>query len=166
MRRLLAFLFVLAVPGLAAENDLVATLVKHWKVSKAYTIAVANQMPDDSYGFKPNPEQMTFAEQLAHLAGANAFFLSRATDTKPPIGKPASMDKATILKFLNDSFDYTIKAAQGLTPEQLHKEVDTPDGRMTGLEAVMFAMDHTTHHRGQLIVYLRVKNIKPTEYQY
>ncbi len=166
MTRLLAVLCALAAPGLAADNDLAGTLVKHLKVSKAYTIAVANQMPDDSYGFKPNPEEMTFAEQLAHLAGANVFFLASVTGTKPSLGKPANMEKATILKFLNDSFDYTIKAAEGLTPDQLHKEVDTPDGKMTGLEAVLFAMDHTTHHRGQLIVYLRVKNIKPTEYQY
>jgi len=28
------------------------------------------------------------------------------------------------------------------------------------------AVDHTAHHRGQCIVYLRMKGIKPTDYQF
>jgi uncharacterized damage-inducible protein DinB len=37
---------------------------------------------------------------------------------------------------------------------------------MSGHEVLMLAWDHTTHHRGQLIVYLRLKGIKPTDYKF
>ena len=37
---------------------------------------------------------------------------------------------------------------------------------MTGMELLLFAVDHTAHHRGQLIVYLRAKNIKPADYRF
>ena len=67
---------------------------------------------------------------------------------------------------LNDSFDWVIKSVGSLTPAQLEKQVKLEGGMMSGLEAVMLAMDHTTHHRGQCIVYLRVKNIAPPEYQF
>jgi uncharacterized damage-inducible protein DinB len=44
--------------------------------------------------------------------------------------------------------------------------VETPEGKMTGMELLLFAVDHTAHHRGQLIVYLRAKNIKPADYRF
>jgi uncharacterized damage-inducible protein DinB len=166
MKRILATLIACAVPALCADAGMVPMLVKHLKVSKAYTVQVAEKMPEDGYASKPNPAQMTFAEQIAHIAGANAFFISKVSGTKSPVGKPDKMDKTTVVKMLNDSFDWVIASVEKLTPEQLHAELDTPDGRMTGLEAVLFALDHTTHHRGQCIVYLRVKNIAPPEYQF
>jgi uncharacterized damage-inducible protein DinB len=166
MKRFLAVLIAVAVPALCADDGIVSTLAKHWKVSKAYTIAVAEKMPEDGYASKPNAAEMTFAAQMEHLAGANAYFLSAVTGGKSPLGKAETHDKASVIKRLNESFDYVIKSVGSLTPEQLHKEIDTPDGKMSGLETVMLAMDHTAHHRGQCIVYLRVKNIAPPEYQF
>jgi uncharacterized damage-inducible protein DinB len=42
--------------------------------------------------------------------------------------------------------------------------VNAGDERMSALEVVLFAFDHMEHHRGQCIVYLRVKGIKPVDY--
>jgi len=53
-----------------------------------------------------------------------------------------------------------------LTPAQLNRLIDLEGGKMTGLEGVLLAMDHTAHHRGQCIVYLRVRNIAPPQYQF
>lgn len=39
-------------------------------------------------------------------------------------------------------------------------------GSMTGLELLMFAMDHTTHHRASAEMYLRARGIKPPDYQF
>ena len=109
---------------------------------------------------------MGFGEQLAHIAGANSFFFSKLSGKKDPIGKPANFDKATVLKMLNASYDFCISALEGLTPEQMHGTIDTGEGKLSGMEALMLAADHTAHHSGQIIVYLRVKNIKPVDYQF
>ncbi len=166
MKRLLCLIPILALPAVCADTNLLPSLVKHWNTSKAYTVAVAEKMPESGYASKPNTAQMTFAEQLVHIAGANVYFLSMVAGSKPDIAKPEKMDKASVIRFLNTSYDYVIKTVGGLTADQLNKEVGTPDGKMSGLGAVLFAMDHTTHHRGQCIVYLRVKDIAPPEYQY
>lgn len=167
MNRFALLLLTLAVaPVVAEENPMMAKLAAHWKTSSDFTIAVANQMPAGNYSFKPNPEQMSFGEQMAHIASANAYFYSLLTGDKSPIGKPADYEKATVLKMLNDSYDYTSKILSQVTPEQLHKNYKTPDGEMVGFEVILFSMDHTTHHRGQCEVYLRVKNIKPTDYKF
>ena len=39
-------------------------------------------------------------------------------------------------------------------------------GTMTGVEVVMFMLDHTTHHRASAEMYLRAKGITPTEYEF
>jgi uncharacterized damage-inducible protein DinB len=167
MKKLLIALAILAAsPIFAQENPLLAKLAAHWATSKQFTIAVADQMPAKDYSFKPNPAEMSFGEQMAHIATANAYFFSVLTGEKSPIGKPADYQKATVEKLLNDSFDYCAAMFPKLTDEQLHKTYETPDGKMTGIEVILFAMDHTAHHRGQTEVYLRVKNIKPTDYQF
>ena len=40
------------------------------------------------------------------------------------------------------------------------------EGSMTGLEVLMFVLDHTTHHRASAEMYLRAKGITPTDYQF
>jgi len=37
---------------------------------------------------------------------------------------------------------------------------------MTGFEWLRAYFTHTTHHRGQLEVYLRIKGIKPLDYEF
>ena len=155
MRRLTFILVLLAAPALAGEN-LVPKLVQHWNTSKAYTIKIAQQMPEDDYGFKPNPDQMSFKEQLMHIAGMNEYFLGKITGRNAAAAKPAKLDKASVIQYLSDSFDYVIRSVSGLTPAQADKHI----------EALLLAMDHTTHHRGQCVVYLRARGIKPAEYQY
>src|ERR1700682_5899123 len=128
MKRLALLLLALGIaPLVAQENPMRDRLAAHWKTSKEFTIAVANQMPAESYSFKPNPEQMSFGEQMAHIATSNAYFYSLLTGEKPPVGKPADYEKATVLKLLNDSSDYTAKVLSQATPEPLHNTYKTPD---------------------------------------
>ena len=108
---------------------------------------------------------MTFGGQLVHIAQANGFFVSKIAGTPSPIGKPDKMDKASVVKLVGDSYDYVIKSIGSLTPEQFHAELELEGMKMNGLDALMLAADHTTHHRAQCIVYLRVKGIKPADYR-
>ena len=156
----------LVLPALAQEDGVPPALVDHWKTSKKYMLALAEQMPADGYAFKPNPAEMSFGEQMAHIAGSNAFFFATLSGQKNPIAKPANFEKATVLKMLNDSYDFSIAALAGLKHESMFQTFDAEGGKMTGMELLLLAGDHTAHHRGQCIVYLRAKNIKPVDYQF
>ena len=70
LKRYALTMVALAIPTFAQTSVKVA-LAKHWKVSGEFTIAVANAMPGDSYNFKPNPDEMTFGQLMAHIAGVN-----------------------------------------------------------------------------------------------
>jgi uncharacterized damage-inducible protein DinB len=148
--------------------------VRDWQISKQFTIDVANAMPADLYAFKPSPEEMTFGEQMIHIAQANVFRFNQITGIETPfpldLNKPAAPDKPTVLKLLDQSFDYVIEVLPKITPQQMQhrwqipswKGRNDPDGRAMVLN--MFV--HTAHHRAQCEVYMRAKGIKPPDYTF
>lgn len=156
-------LVVAAVAPALAQSDTKALLVKHLKTSREFTVKVANQMPDDSYSFKLTPSQMSFGEQMVHLSQALGAFVATIQGQKPEFAKPGSKD---VVASMEKSFDSAIDGVSQLTPEQLSKTYTTDDGKMTGVEMVIFMLDHTTHHRASAEMYLRAKWITPTEYQF
>jgi uncharacterized damage-inducible protein DinB len=167
--RSLALLFVMASAAslpVAAQTDLKAIVLKHLKVSREFTLKVAAQMPESSYDFKLTPPQMSFAEQMVHLAQSLSAFISPLSGEQPSTAKPASMNKKDVLAYVGKSFDGAIAQVSKLTPEQLSKTYKSEEGTSTGLELLMGMLDHTTHHRASAEMYLRAKGITPTEYQF
>jgi uncharacterized damage-inducible protein DinB len=158
----------LALAGLPAfaQTDIKAVVLKHLKTSRDFTLKVAAQMPEADYGFKLTPPQMSFAEQMTHLAQEQAGFLAVFSAAKPNPGKAASMNKKDVIAYVQQAFDNSIATVSRLTPEQIMKTYTSNEGTMTGLELLIFLMDHTTHHRASAEMYLRAKGITPTEYQF
>ena len=158
----------IALAGLPAfaQTDIKAIVLKHLKTSRDFTLKVADQMPDADYGFKLTPPQMSFAQQMTHLSEEQAGFLAPFSKEQPKPAKPASMNKKDVIAFVRQSFDSSIDKVSKLTPDQISKTYNSGEGTMTGLELLMFLMDHTTHHRASAEMYLRAKGITPTEYQF
>src|SRR5512144_2167942 len=82
----------IALAGLPAfaQTDVKAVVLKHLKTSRDFTLKVAEQMPEADYSFKLTPPQMSFGEQMTHLAQEQAGFLAAFSNDKPNPGKPAS----------------------------------------------------------------------------
>jgi uncharacterized damage-inducible protein DinB len=76
------------------------------------------------------------------------------------------MDKETLLKILAEHYDMGTKLFSSLTPVQLQKMYKLPMGMMNGHEFLMLTLDHATHHRAQMEMYLRLNGIKPTAYTF
>jgi uncharacterized damage-inducible protein DinB len=153
----------------AAANGLVKGFEAHWATAKALAVAVADAMPADQYGFKPNPEEMTFGEQIVHIAGANYNYCSVIGGTKSPYTRPAKgtqVEKAAAIKALGESFDYCTKIFDGLTDAQLMTEHGEGENKISNGDLMLGVMIHMAHHRGQVEVYLRLKGITPPEYNF
>lgn len=164
----------LAIPAFS-QSSIKDALVKHWKVTGDFTVAVAKLMPADQYGFRPVPVELSFGQLMIQIGGANLNACSLASGMKAP-AVPATLtaaykdekidvDKDTAVKFLSDSFDFCNQAVAAITPAQLDAVVGT-NRKMTGFEWLWSYFTHTAHHRGQAEVYLRIKNIKPPDYAF
>jgi uncharacterized damage-inducible protein DinB len=173
---LLLSLLAVAIPA-AAQTTQKDVLAKHWKTSGEFTIAVANAMPDDGYTFRPNPAEMSFGEVMAHIAAADRGACGVASGLTPPTlpakieawtkdpGK-IDVDKATAVAFLTDTFAFCNKAIAEMPESRMNTVVGTPSRKLTGEEWLWSYFTHTAHHRGQAEVYLRLKGIKPPDYEF
>ena len=156
----------LLLAGTAGAQDIKTAVVKHLTTSRDFTLKVAEQMPDADYGFKLTPPQMSFGEQMAHLASDQANLLAPFTNARPAPGKPASMSKKDVVAFVRQSYDQSIALVSKLTPAQIERSYTGFGAPMTGLEILMFVLDHSTHHRASAEMYLRAKGIAPAEYEF
>jgi uncharacterized damage-inducible protein DinB len=148
-----------AVPANAA-----AEYATHFGALSDLSIAVAQAMPPDQYGFRPHPESMSFGELMSHIANTNYQFCAGLKDSAPP-ALPSPTDKDGVSKFLSDSFAYCSSVIPSLTDEQLGKYHNSPDGRLLGREVLLVMYIHVAHHRGQAEIYLRDKGIRPPSYR-
>jgi uncharacterized damage-inducible protein DinB len=165
MRTIAAALLLVSSLPLCAQ-DVKADVLKHLKVSKEFTLKVAEAMPADSYDFKLTPPQMSFGGQITHLSQALDFFLSAFSGEKSGDAKPASKSKADVIAFAKASFDKAIARVEAVKPSQLTTTFNTGEGPRTGLDLLLGALDHTTHHRASAEMYLRAKGITPPEYEF
>src|SRR6266436_1413411 len=82
-------------------------LLDNWNDIGRKLIAMAEDMPDDKYDFKPVPAQRSFAEQLLHAAGANYFFINPVKGLAAPEGDPKRAEfktKAAVVDYVRKSF--------------------------------------------------------------
>lgn len=134
--------------------------------AKAYTLEVAELMPAEQYTYRPTEEQMTFAEQLIHLS-SNLRRLSYKVSNlpEPPVPlNPFLTDKDSIRAVLDESYNYALAIFENYNTKQLADTVDFFAGPKSKLQIINLINDHQTHHRGQLMVYLRLQGIKPPRY--
>ena len=168
-------MLALSLPALA-QTTVKDALVKHWKVTADFTIAVAEKMPADGYAFKPVPVELSFGQLMVQIAGANLSACANASGLPRPAVPPAiaaslkdesgKVDKEGAVKFLRDTFDFCNQAVASMTPEKLDAVVGPQNRKMTGFEWLWAYFTHTAHHRGQAEVYLRVKGIEPPLYTF
>jgi uncharacterized damage-inducible protein DinB len=132
-------------------------------------VQVAEAMPTESYDFKPVPAEMSFGEQIIHIAGANFGKCAFIADTKSPYTEPAkdaAIEKATAVKALAGSFDYCTQIFNGVDETKLYEMRTWGNGRFNTVDLMLGVLIHMTHHRGQADVYLRAKGITPPVFKW
>jgi uncharacterized damage-inducible protein DinB len=122
-------------------------------------------MPEEYYNFKPTERQRTFKEQLIHMKGnINWLSTSYFTEKEYIRKKEAPETKEEILSLIKMAFDESSDIIRNTPVEDLSQTVDFFAGPKSKLQILNLLQDHVTHHRGQLIVYLNLKNIVPPKY--
>ena len=155
---------LLMTAGVVRASGAAGEYAKHFEALRKLSIAVAEGMPEKEYGFRPHSESMDFAALIAHIATTNYQFCAGLKDSNPP-AMPSPTEKAAVVKFLADSFDYCGGVIPALTEEQLTRAHDSPDGHLPGREILLAMYVHVAHHRGQAEIYLRDKGIRPPSYR-
>ena len=158
-------------PVTAQEDPFIKDFLERLENSRNYLILVAETMPEDKYGFKATPEEMSFAENLMHIGYAidwhsESLLGGRAsrdwkTDT---IFKVANNSKEEMIATINKTFDETIQLIKQFDTTQLDDKLDYFGLNRTKRQIFLLLADHVTHHRGQMLVYMRLNGLVPPRY--
>lgn len=162
--------FAFPIIALAQSNQMpIESHLVKFRNAKTYTLAIAEKLAGYQFDFKPVKEEMSFKEQLVHIA-ENMYWLSSTfikEETNPiPTNKnrASEMNKEQVLNFVGSAYEYSVKAMGELDEKSLSKEFSWSSGKMNKFQFLNLIQDHQSHHVGQLIVYLRLNGIAPPKY--
>jgi uncharacterized damage-inducible protein DinB len=168
MKTLVATLLACAV-ATSASAQTADPQIKAFKLqldaAKDYVTRSAEKVPEDVYSFQPTKDVRTYGKILAHIADGNYLFCSKMKGENSPKEMMAiekgTTTKADIQKALAESYAYCETAVAALTPAQLADKVDFFGMEQTKLSMLGFAALHNFEHYGNLVTYMRLKNIVP-----
>lgn len=171
MLTILTLFGIITSPLFAQQDSFIMDYLERLENSRKYLILVAETMPEDKYGFKASPKSLTFAENLMHIGYAvdwhsQSLLGGRAsrewkTDT---IFKVADKSKAAMIAIIDQTFDEAIILIEKFDPTQFDEELDYFGLNRTKRQIFLLLADHITHHRGQMLVYMRLNGLVPPRY--
>lgn len=142
-------------------------LLKAWNKSEKMTLTNVEQMPPEFFSFKYTDEAMSFSEQWRHCVMYTCGQLAGRAGIENPyenIKLPVQMPKDDVIKQLKNMYSHVRKSITDLSDEKLISTCDFA-GETIPVWRLFYAMEnHIIHHRGQCIVYLRLKGIIPKGY--
>jgi uncharacterized damage-inducible protein DinB len=130
---------------------------------KGLILRSAEKMPEENYGYKPTDGIRTFGQLLGHVADAQYLFASKVlgeADPNPKVEQTVT-GKAGLIAALNTAFAYGDKAYASLTDASANEAIklfgnDTPKLGVMEINSI-----HIMEHYGNLVTYMRMKNIVP-----
>jgi uncharacterized damage-inducible protein DinB len=141
------------------------------------TVLIAEDIPEEHYGYRPAADARSVEETLIHIAMVSRFdrilheeervttlegfdFGKLINRSETAEGKARS--KADIVEWLRTSGESWAQWVEGLPEEILAEQVRQPGGTSkTRFEMILGTKEHEMHHRAQLTVIERLLGIVP-----
>lgn len=163
MRTLLICLLATAAVAMAQENPLSAFNKVAFARVKDILLRSAEKMPEENYNFKPTDAVRSYGQVIGHVADAQYMFCSVVLGEKNPAPKieQTKTSKADLVAALKDAFAYCDKAYDGMTDAVAPQAVKLFGGDTPKLGVLTVNNMHNLEHYGNLVTYMRLKNIVP-----
>ena len=141
------------------------------------TIQIAEDIPEDKYGFQPAPGTRTVVQTLAHIAmiprlsrqlgernSLEGFdFMKYRAEAEAEEKKPRT--KAELVRWLRETGEEFAKWVEALREESLAHVYTFPAGAQppsrTRFDLLLGVKEHEMHHRAQLMLMERMLGITP-----
>lgn len=154
-----------------------ADLAASFRTVRKNTIQIAQEIPEEQYGFSPAAGTRTVAQTLTHIAvspriwkaiansglttlqGFNFMGLFQAVVAE----EQTARTKAEIVALLESEGEEFANTLAGLSDDALAVRITQPDGLSTKtlLETMLSPKEHEMHHRGQLMLVERLLGVTP-----
>jgi len=151
-------------PALGAS----AAVLDQWNDIGRKLIAIAEDLPEDKYDYKPNPDSRTFVANLLHASGSMYFFTDPAQGKKPRFGDDPKRDelktKAQVVAFVKMCVEDVAVVIKSKGVAGMATAIDAGGKRLYRVDELAYGlMEHSGEHYGQLVVYYRANGLVPPE---
>lgn len=154
-------------------------LAASFRTVRGNTVQIAEDIPEESYSFRPSADSRTVGQTLAHIAMATAFqshIHQNRIDSLTKVNFPELLQKfgaeearprhkAELIAFLKAEGEKYAAYLEELPESLLAESVGMPPGAQPAsksrFEMLMSAKEHEMHHRGQLMVMQRMIGMTP-----
>jgi uncharacterized damage-inducible protein DinB len=155
-------------------------MAESFRTVRKNTIIIAEDLPEEQYGFRAAPDTRSVGELLAHIALGYQFQYQinalEKRETMVGFDFPALMQrmaaeeklprsKAQIIEMLRTSGDEWAGWLDGLTEAFLAERVAMPPGApiasRSRFDMILSAKEHEMHHRAQLMLIERIVGVVP-----
>lgn len=150
--------------ALAQGNPLSdATRMMYGVMKEQMLLGAAEKMPEDGYGFKPTDAVRTYGQIIGHIADMQYAFCSIALGDKNPGPRVehTKTSKADLVAALKDAVAYCDRAYDSMTDVVALQVVKMGTVAMPRASVLSTNMTHSALHYGNLVTYMRMKNIVP-----
>ncbi len=178
MRKLMLLIFLAATAAAASaqeapksttpqaqDNPLSAHNRFGYGMIKIILLRSAEKMPEESYGFRPTEAVRSYGQIVGHLADAQYTFCSAALGEKNPAlalrVEKNKTSKADLVAALKDAFAYCDGAYDRMTDAAGVQTVKLMGMDTPKLFVLTGNLMHSAEHYGNLVTYMRMKNIVP-----
>lgn len=164
MRTLL--ICALAAPAcmLAQDNPTSAAMKMEFGMAKGVITRSADKVPENLYTYKPTDEVRSFGQLVGHVADAQYTFCSAAAGEKSPMTdsiEKTKTAKADLVQALKDAFTYCDKVYNGMTDATGSEMIKFFGRDVDKFGILAFNNMHDYEHYGNMVTYMRLKNIVP-----
>jgi hypothetical protein len=148
----------------AGPSGPAAEVRRSYEGVKKNILKSADEMPAESYSYKPEPDIRTFARVINHVAEAQLHICGAANGTAAAdLAKvPAeTADKAAIVEVLKASFAECDKAFAALTDANLAEMSSMGPVKRSRIGMMWGAVAHDQEQYATLALYMRLKGLTP-----
>ena len=162
---------VFAVPAFAqapaAATIGVGTARSIFEGNHNYVLRSAEQMSEADYAYKPVASVRSFGDLIGHVAGSEMMFCAAALGDTPKAEdniEKTVKTKAGLVAALKSASQYCAKA-YALTDAQASGGIKMFGQDQTKMWALMLNAAHVGEHYGNIVTYMRMKNMVPPSSQ-
>jgi len=150
----------------APSYDMKGQSLADLQVVQKKFVDLADALPADKLTWRPTADSRSFAEVFLHVAGERYGILGLMGAT-PPAGfdpktyEKSTTDRAQLVEQLNKSWDFTLKAINGMTNADFAKLLPKLGPQANAGDVVYILVADAHEHLGQVVAYARENAIVP-----
>ena len=143
-------------------------VLEQWNDIGRKLILIAEDLPEDKYDYKPNPDSRTFVAQLLHVTASMYYFTDTAQGQKPRYPDDPKRDnlktKADIVAFVKKCVEDGAGVIKAKGDKGLTESVNDGGPHLNRLYDLAYGLiEHSGEHYGQMVVYYRANGMVPPE---